>query len=79
MTEGEGKVLMEYGWLPNTGLGTMLNYHDRVYHDRKKEDKGEWRFKIGKLLMDGFNGGKIISTAIAPKVEDDVDSPSDIN
>ncbi|KAL2551307.1 uncharacterized protein Fot_04926 [Forsythia ovata] len=53
LTEGEAKVLMEYGWIPNTGLGTMLNYRDRVVHDRRNEkDSSEWRSKIGKLLMD---------------------------
>lgn len=56
---------MEFGWVPNTGLGTMLNYRDRVFHDRKNEkDTSEWRSKIGKLLVDGYNGGTIISTNI---------------
>lgn len=62
LTEGEARVLMEYGWLPNTGLGTMLNYYDRVVHDRKHEDGSEWRLKIGKLLTDGYRGGTIVST-----------------
>lgn len=65
LTKGEAKVLMEFGWVPNTGLGTMLNYRDRVFHDRKNEkDTSEWRSKIGKLLVDGYNGGTIISTNI---------------
>ncbi|XP_052299225.1 uncharacterized protein LOC102623654 isoform X2 [Citrus sinensis] len=65
LTEGEAKVLMEFGWVLNTGLGTMLNYRDRVFHDRKNEkDTSEWRSKIGKLLVDGYNGGTIISTNI---------------
>ncbi|KAI3462168.1 hypothetical protein Pfo_018831 [Paulownia fortunei] len=69
LTEGEAQVLMEYGWTPNTGLGTMLNYYDRVVHDRKNEkDRSEWRSKIGKLLMDGYNGGTIISAGIPTKV-----------
>lgn len=56
---------MEFGWVLNTGLGTMLNYRDRVFHDRKNEkDTSEWRSKIGKLLVDGYNGGTIISTNI---------------
>ncbi|CAJ1972213.1 unnamed protein product [Sphenostylis stenocarpa] len=37
LSEGEAKVLMEYCWTPNTGLGTMLNSCDRVVHDRKNE------------------------------------------
>ncbi|XP_073154835.1 uncharacterized protein [Henckelia pumila] len=63
LTEGEARVLMEFGWIPNTGLGTMLNYFDRVVHDRKNEkySSSEWSSKIGKLLMDGYNGGTIIS------------------
>ena len=69
MTEGEGKVLMEYGWIPNTGLGTMLNFCDRVVHDRKNEsDISEWRSKIGKLLVDGYNGGTIVSTSLVENV-----------
>lgn len=63
LSEGEAKVLMQFGWVPNTGLATMLHYCDRVYHDRKNEkDSSEWRSKIGKLLMDGYNGGTIVST-----------------
>uniref|UniRef100_A0A6N2N763 Uncharacterized protein n=1 Tax=Salix viminalis TaxID=40686 RepID=A0A6N2N763_SALVM len=62
ITEGEAQVLMQYGWRPNSGLGTMLNYRDRVFHDRKNEkDSSEWRSKIGKLLMNGYNGGSIVS------------------
>ncbi|XP_044467479.1 uncharacterized protein LOC123197308 [Mangifera indica] len=63
LTEGEAKVLMGFGWIPNTGLGTMLNYRDRVFHDRKNEkETSEWRSKIGKLLVDGYNGGTIVLT-----------------
>ncbi|TXG69913.1 hypothetical protein EZV62_004848 [Acer yangbiense] len=69
LSEGEAKVLMDFGWLPNTGLGTMLNYRDRVYHDRKNEkDISEWRSKIGKLLVDGYNGGTIVSTNVSENV-----------
>lgn len=63
LTEGEAKVLMGFGWIPNTGLGTMLNYRDRVFHDRKNEkETSEWRSKIGNLLVDGYNGGTIVLT-----------------
>ncbi|GMN28462.1 hypothetical protein TIFTF001_002064 [Ficus carica] len=69
LTEGEAKVLIEYGWMPNSSLGTMLNYRDRVVHDRKNErDTSEWRSKIGKLLMDGYNGGTIVTTDMPKKV-----------
>ncbi|KAK3030582.1 hypothetical protein RJ639_039668 [Escallonia herrerae] len=69
LTEGEARVLMEYGWAPNSGLGTMLNYCDRVVHDRKNErDSSEWRSKIGKLLMDGYNGGTVVLTEVPRKV-----------
>ena len=55
-------MLMDYGWVPNSGLGTMLNYCDRVVHDRKNErDTSEWRSKIGRLLADGYNRGSIVS------------------
>ncbi|XP_058179662.1 uncharacterized protein LOC131298300 isoform X2 [Rhododendron vialii] len=69
LTEGEARVLTEYGWIPNTGLGTMLNYCDRVVHDKKNErDSSEWKSKIGKLLMNGYNGGTIVPTDIPKKV-----------
>ncbi|XP_057501287.1 uncharacterized protein LOC130785188 isoform X2 [Actinidia eriantha] len=69
LTESEARVLTEYGWTPNTGLGTMLNYCDRVVHDRKNErDSSEWRSKISKLLMNGYNGGTIATTDIPKKV-----------
>ncbi|KAF5765076.1 hypothetical protein HanRHA438_Chr15g0711771 [Helianthus annuus] len=71
LTEGEARVLMEYGWIPNTGLGTMLNYCDRVVHDRKSEiesDGSEWRSKIGKILTDGYNGGIIVPNDIPKRV-----------
>lgn len=57
---------MGFGWVPNTGLGTMLNYRDRVYHDRKNEkETSEWRSKIGKLLADGYNSGTIVSDTLS--------------
>ncbi|XP_078429499.1 uncharacterized protein LOC144701652 isoform X2 [Wolffia australiana] len=63
VTEGEARVLEEYGWMRNSGLGTMLNYCDRVVHDRRHERRiSDWRLKIGKLLMDGYDGGRIIHT-----------------
>ncbi|KAF7816329.1 uncharacterized protein G2W53_030298 [Senna tora] len=71
MTEGEAQVLMEYGWTPNSGLGTMLNFCDRVVHDRKNEkDSSEWRSKIGKLLMDGYNGGTIVAPNIPKRASE---------
>lgn len=70
LAEGEAKVLTEYGWTPNTGLGTMLNYRDRVVHDRKNVDTSEWRTKIGKLLIDGYVGGAIVMSSIPKRVAD---------
>ncbi|KAK6927834.1 hypothetical protein RJ641_006425 [Dillenia turbinata] len=73
LSEGEARVLQEFGWLPNTGLGTMLNYCDRVVHDRRSEVEAydsEWRSKIAKLLMDGYNGGTIIPNYIPKRVID---------
>ncbi|XP_042504975.1 uncharacterized protein LOC122081776 [Macadamia integrifolia] len=67
LTEGEARVLEEYGWAPNTGLGSMLNYCDRVVHDSKNEDGSEWRLKIGKFLMDGYNGGTILLPRLPKK------------
>ena len=71
MSEGEARVLTSYGWIPNTGLATMLNYCDRVYHDRKQEmDSSEWRSKIGKQLTNGYNGGNIVSISLLKKTDD---------
>ncbi|KAL3630428.1 hypothetical protein CASFOL_023412 [Castilleja foliolosa] len=80
LTDGEARVLMEYGWKPNTGLGTMLNYYDRVVHDRKNEsDRSDWKSKIGKFLMDGYNGGTIVSAGIPIRAEEsDVVHPVEI-
>ncbi|VVB14766.1 unnamed protein product [Arabis nemorensis] len=65
MTESEAEVLMKYGWVANTGLGTMLNYRDRVFHDRKSgKETSEWRSKISRLLVDGYNSGTIVSSFI---------------
>ncbi|KAH9618645.1 hypothetical protein KSS87_020706 [Heliosperma pusillum] len=72
LSEGEARVLAEYGWTPNTGLGTMLNYCDRVVHDRKNEmNSSEWRSKIGKQLMNGYNGGNIVSRNLLNKSKED--------
>lgn len=69
LSEGEARVLAEYGWTPNTGLGTMLNYCDRVVHDRKQElDSSEWRLKIGRQLMNGYNGGTIVANNLPKKL-----------
>lgn len=68
---------MEYGWTPNSGLATMLNYCDRVVHDRKNEkERSEWRSKIGKLLMNGYNGGAMVSNNIPKKAIGYTDSQS---
>nr|BAK03658.1 predicted protein [Hordeum vulgare subsp. vulgare] len=65
LSEGEAKVLVEYGWIPNTGLATLLNYRDRVVHDRWNEKYGtDWRMKIGKLLMNGYSEGELIITHV---------------
>lgn len=73
MTEGEAEVLMKYGWVANTGLGTMLNYRDRVFHDRKSgKETSEWRSKISKLLVDGYNRGTIVSTFITHHDDDNI-------
>ncbi|XP_010549859.1 PREDICTED: uncharacterized protein LOC104820908 [Tarenaya hassleriana] len=68
LSEGEAQVLTKYGWLPNTGLATMLHYRDRVFHDRKNEkESSEWRSKICKLLVEGYAGGTIVSNTVADK------------
>lgn len=69
LSDGEAQVLAEFGWIPNTGLGTMLNYCDRVVHDRKQEkDSSEWRSKIAKQLINGYNGGNIVSKGLPKKL-----------
>ncbi|XP_020104630.1 uncharacterized protein LOC109721412 [Ananas comosus] len=69
LTEGEARVLEEYGWVRNSGLGTMLNYCDRVVHDKRNERySSDWRAKIGRLLMNGYEGGRIVLTELPSKV-----------
>ncbi|CAL9118762.1 unnamed protein product [Musa textilis] len=69
LTEGEARVLEEYGWTPNCGLGTMLNYCDRVVHDKKYERySNEWRAKIGRLLMEGHDSGRTILVKLPKRV-----------
>lgn len=69
LTEGEACVMEEYGWVRNTGLGTLLNYCDRVVHDKKNERyNSEWRSKIGKLLMKGHDSGRTVLSNLPKKV-----------
>ncbi|KAG9445019.1 hypothetical protein H6P81_016359 [Aristolochia fimbriata] len=71
LTEGEARILEEYGWRPNHGLGSMLNYCDRVVHDRKSEgDSSEWKSKIGKLLMQGYDGGTVVMAKLPRKLRE---------
>ncbi|KAK8971417.1 hypothetical protein KSP40_PGU020914 [Platanthera guangdongensis] len=69
LSEGEALVLEEYGWTPNTGFGTLLNYCDRVVHDKRNETYNlEWRAKIGRLLRNGFDSGRTVLDNIPKKV-----------
>ncbi|GJN30734.1 hypothetical protein PR202_gb19067 [Eleusine coracana subsp. coracana] len=79
LTEGEARVLEEYGWIRNCGLGTMLNYRDRVVHDRWTEKSvAEWRMKIGKLLMTGYAEGQTITSHLPNKLGDLLEGTGDI-
>ncbi|TVU47899.1 hypothetical protein EJB05_07515, partial [Eragrostis curvula] len=79
LTEGEARVLEEYGWIRNCGLGTMLNYRDRVVHDRWTERSvTDWRTKIGKLLMAGYSEGQTITTHLPKKLGDLLEDTGDI-
>lgn len=70
LTSEEASILEDYGWTPNSGFGSLLNYCDRVVHDRKVDDDDmEWRSKIGKLLMDGHSHGSISITNIPKKLQ----------
>ncbi|XP_020685793.1 uncharacterized protein LOC110102005 isoform X1 [Dendrobium catenatum] len=68
LSEGEALVLEAYGWARNTGFGTLLNYRDRVVHDRRNVILSEWRAKIGKLLMNGYTGGRMVLANFPKKV-----------
>lgn len=77
LSEGEARVLEEYGWIPDSGLGSMLNYCDRVVHDKSNErDGSEWRNKIGKLLMNGLKGGNIVLSNLPKKLMGDKSTTS---
>lgn len=64
LTDDEGAILEEYGWKCSSGLGSLLNFCDRVVHDYSKgQDLGnDWKHKIGKLLMDGYDQGSIVQS-----------------
>lgn len=70
MTEGEACVLEEYGWTSNCGLGSMLNYCDRVVHDTRTErTSNEWWTKIGKMLMAGYESGRVVLDHLPKKAQ----------
>lgn len=68
LTVDESKVLEGYGWTSNTGLGSFLNFCDRVVHDVKDDDNLEWRQRIGKCLMDGYDKGRITIQNVPPRL-----------
>ncbi|XP_042377922.1 uncharacterized protein LOC121970952 isoform X2 [Zingiber officinale] len=68
LTEGEARVLEEYGWTSNCGLGSMLNFCDRVVHDARTESN-EWWNKIGKMLMAGYESGRIVLDHLPKKAQ----------
>ncbi|CAN6307492.1 unnamed protein product [Urochloa humidicola] len=78
LTEGEAHVLEEYGWIRNTGLGTMVNYRDRVVHDRWTEKSvADWRANIGKLPMSGYAEGQSITIPGPKNVADLLEATDD--
>uniref|UniRef100_A0A0A9EC48 Uncharacterized protein n=1 Tax=Arundo donax TaxID=35708 RepID=A0A0A9EC48_ARUDO len=49
----------------------MLNFRDRVVHDRWTEKSvSDWRMKIGKLLMTGYAEGETVPTHVPNKIGD---------
>ncbi|TKV97399.1 hypothetical protein SEVIR_9G491400v4 [Setaria viridis] len=78
LSEGEADVLQQYGWIRNTGLGTMVNYRDRVVHDRWMERSVvDWKAKIGKLLMSGYAEGQSITIHGPKNVADLLEATGD--
>jgi hypothetical protein len=76
---GEAQVLEEYGWIRNCGFGTMLNYRDRVVHDRWTEKcVAYWRMKIRKLRMAGYAEGQTIITHPPKKLGDLLEYAGDV-
>ena len=65
LTHEDATILEDYGWNRSSGLGSLLNFCERVVHDYNKgqEDLGnDWKQKIGKLLMDGLDHGSIVQS-----------------
>lgn len=61
LSQEEADILEGYGWSPNCGIATLLNFCDRVVHDYNRDgDSMEWKVKIGKLLMDGYDHGSLL-------------------
>eukprot|EP00249_Psilotum_nudum_P021298 c28057_g1_i1 orf=534-2480(-) len=86
MTAEEAMILEDYGWVTNTGIGSLLNFCDRVVHDVKDDDNTDWRQKIGKCLMDGYDHGRIAVKRIPQKLQESLgfdekneDEPIDSN
>lgn len=76
LSDEEAAILEDYGWNRSSGLGlgSLLNFCDRVVHDYNKgQDPAElgndWKQKIGKLLMDGYDQGSILTSSIPRKLE----------
>lgn len=89
LTEEEATILEDYGWNHSSGLGSLLNFCERVVHDYSKgQDPAElgydWKQKIGKLLKDGYDQGSIVATSKPKKLErvlgkSDMESCSGLN
>lgn len=66
VTKQEELLLQFYGWTSNSGLGSLLNFRDRLFHDYRTSDDdqafqvaiSEWRTKVGKKLRDGISEGR---------------------
>ncbi|GBG73076.1 hypothetical protein CBR_g12792 [Chara braunii] len=60
LTKEDAEMLEGFGWAPNSGLGSLLNFCDRVVHLKGvREESKDWRRQIGEKLMAGYAQGGI--------------------
>jgi len=58
LSSGRKEMLEEYGWTADRGLGTLLNFSERVVHDHQM-NADDWQAKIGRQISWGASMGRL--------------------
>uniref|UniRef100_A0A7S1T0Z5 Uncharacterized protein n=1 Tax=Tetraselmis chuii TaxID=63592 RepID=A0A7S1T0Z5_9CHLO len=64
---GMKETLEGYGWAMDCGLGTLLNFSERVFHDHLM-NADDWKDKIARHIAQGAMMGRVERTYKAPIV-----------